>query len=847
MQTYVERKHFSFFSKALSEDTFGVVKFSGRQAISQPYEFTITLSAHDSDIDLKGVLRNPATLIILGGAGVIPISGVLRSFEQLHEANQRVFYRAVLVPKLWYLSLYRENRLFLNKSVPQILEEVLKQSGLTSADYELKLTRSYPAWEYVCQYAESNLDFISRWMEREGIYYFFRQTPNGEKLVITDNLSVHENIAGESTLSYTPAAGLMPEHEEIVTGFVCQQNVLPKKVILKDYNYRKPSLDVRAEAEIDANGREEVYIYGEHFKDPSQGKELASIRAGEFLCRETMYYGQATSPQLAPGFLFELARHYRGSYNCKYLVTEVEHHGLETGVLLAGLGDEEAGAQPGYSNTFVCIPSSVQFRPERKTPRPRINGTMNAVVDSAGDGSTAELDNQGRYKVILPFDLSGRSGGKASRWVRMAQPYSGSDYGMHFPLHKGAEVLLTFIDGDIDRPIISGAVPNPNTQSPVTNANQTKSVIRDKFGNEIIMDATPGDEHIRLYSPHHKTKLELGKSGHFFTESDHSTAYLGNEYDWGVGGKYSFFFGPSAQLNSGLLTAITIALNNNVNFGGTHQIDVGYNLGYSAGPRFQIAGDVSSVSKTHNVVSAKEILCLIGGAAMQPEPGRPDNTSIICADEEKIRLSVGRKKQAIEPSLDKGDKGLLAAITAVSLLSALLATDPAHGTKRKNLVISSAVFLGLSAALAGGFGYKRYRADESSEKVKAIAEERNPAAKIEIKREGDININSNGKQVVPEYKNRIVLSTGKEGDPNQTGTTLALVGNVLRMESKSHGKVESTMDVRTHPSGLTTFRIFGKGQVRIETEQSGVSLTKNGFAPLDGTNLLWPNLHVKSH
>lgn len=545
MQTYVERKNFSFSSKALGEGVFEVVKFSGREAISQPYEFSITLSATDPDIDLKAVLSSPATLIILRGGEPVPISGVLASFEQLHEANQRAFYRAALVPKLWYLGLYRENGLFLGKSVPQILDEVLKQSGLSSADYELKLTRSYPTWEYVCQYAESNLDFISRWMEREGIYYFFEQTLNGEKLVITDNSSAHEKISGLSLLPYTPATGLVPEEDEVVTGFVCRQRVLPKKVIMKDRDYFKPATEVKAEADVDtASGRGEVYIYGELFDD-SHGKNLASVRADEFRCRGTLYHGQATSPRLAPGFLFELAGHYRLSSNRKFLITEVEHHGLATGMLLSGLGDEEQESQPGYSCSFTCIPSEAQFRPERKTPRPRITGAMNAKIDAAGDGNTAELDDQGRYKVILPFDRVTRNGGKASCPVRLAEPYSGQDHGVHFPMHKGAEVLLTFIDGDVDRPVISAAVPNPNAKSPVTSTNPATSVIRDNYGNEIVMDATFGEEHIRLHSPNHNSTLELGKDGgHFYTEEDKSDANVGNRYDWGVGGLYSFFLAP---------------------------------------------------------------------------------------------------------------------------------------------------------------------------------------------------------------------------------------------------------------------------------------------------------------
>jgi type VI secretion system secreted protein VgrG len=767
---YLERKNFDFVSKALAENTFEVVKFSGSEAISKPYEFSVTLSAEDPDIDLKAVLRNPATLKIVREDEKIPIHGVPAVFEQLHEANHRVFYRAVLVPKLWYLGLYSENRLFLDKTVPQIIEEILKQAGLTAQDYELKFTRNYTPWEYICQYRESNLDFISRWMEREGIYYFFKQLDASEKLVITDSSTVHENIEGDSKISYSPASGLIPEDEEVVSAFVCRQRVLPKKVILKDYNYRKPSLEVQADADVDPSGREEVYIYGEHFKDPSQGKELATIRAQEFLCRETMYFGEGTAPRLAPGSLFELAEHYRSSCNRKFLVTEVEHRGIGTGLLLAGVEQNlsEREMQPGYSNHFVCIPFDVQFRPERKTPRPRFNGTMNAVVDAAGDGSTAELDDQGRYKVILPFDLSGRNGGKASRWIRMAQPYSGPNYGVHFPLHKGSEVLLTFIDGDLDRPIISGAVANPETRSPVTNANQTQSVIRDNFGNEIVMDATPGDEHIRFYSPHHNSSIVLGRSQDEHTDSDQYESRLGNKMEAIVGVKASAVAGANLDAVGGSSTEICMGLKYGGTFGGVQEMKIGYDWALSVGPKREIAlEDKDSLSDENNIVGAKKILCLIGGADVVPKKKENqgqqiDNTSIIRADEQSITLTAGNK---VSPILPGGGWWTFGAGISTALFAALTGTLVGFAADRARKgekawswggpAIGTTVIPAVCIAIL-------WRLLSRTKKIEDIAGHAYPAGKIQIRSDGSIHINSKDDRHLGKYKKKIVIGVGRE-------------------------------------------------------------------------------------
>jgi len=482
--------NFSFVSRALPEDTFTVAEWKGTEGLSMLYEFEITLYAEDPEIDLKAVLQNPATLTIIPeGEEERKIHGIPAVFEQLHEYDDYIYYRLKLVPRLWIADQYHENMLFLDKKVPEIIEEILKQAGLTSQDYELKLTGSYQPWEYVCQYNETDFDFISRWMEREGIYYYFDQSGDAEKLIITDSSTAHQSIEG-GAVTYSPPGQITASVFEQVKEFTCRQQILPQKVVLKDYNYRKPSLDLKGEADVDSEGRGNVYIYGEHFKTPEEGNALAKIRSEELLCREVLFYGESTVSPFLPGFLFELEEHYRDSYNKKYLMTEVTHQGVQAEFLAMAAGTSRITELegPAYENRFTCIPDTPQFRPERKTVKPRIDGTLNAKVDAAGDDQYAEIDDEGRYKVKLPFDQSDTSDGKASRWTRMAQPYAGADYGMHFPLHKGVEVLLTFIDGDPDRPIIVNSVPNPETASPVTSSNHTQSKIQTNYGHNFIMD-----------------------------------------------------------------------------------------------------------------------------------------------------------------------------------------------------------------------------------------------------------------------------------------------------------------------------------------------------------------------
>jgi len=525
MAFYTE-KRFDFVSQGMAEDTFGVVRFKGSEGFSKCYEFEVDLVSTNAEMDLNQVLKNPGTFTILREEGDIPFHGILAEFEQLHQVDEYVFYRAVLVPKLWWLSLTHHNQVFLDKTVPDMIQEVLKDGGLTSLDFEVKLQKSYPKWEYVCQYRESHLDFVSRWLEREGMYYYFEQGDSSEKVIITDTRMAHQEMRQGKTMYYSPPSGLDEFHrEEVIKSFVCRQKMLPKSLKLKDYNYRTPSLELSGNAQVKTDGRGEVYIYGEHFRTPEEGDALAKIRAEELLCQERRFYGEATIPYLRPGYLFDLQDHYRSDCNQSYLTLELTHEGSQAAYLLAGIqkGLSQVEEQAYYRNGFVCIPGNVQFRPEHRTEKARFFGTMNAKIDAAGSGKYAELDDHGRYKVILPFDVSGRKDGKASTWLRMSQPYAGSDHGMHFPLHKGTEVLLTFIDGNPDRPLIAGAVPNPDIPSIVSEGNATGAGFRTASGNQISMQDNEGHERIVIGSGDGKTRIicGAGSDSKLLTQSDY--------------------------------------------------------------------------------------------------------------------------------------------------------------------------------------------------------------------------------------------------------------------------------------------------------------------------------------
>jgi type VI secretion system secreted protein VgrG len=258
--------------------------------------------------------------------------------------------------------------------------------------------------------------------------------------------------------------------------------MVPQQVTLRDYNWRTPSVPLVAQQKVDPQGRGLQMYYGEHFRDTGEGKKLAKVRAEELAARREVYTGQSRVRALRSGQIFELMGHVLGQFDQSYLVTEVTHEVDQQRV--SGESAAARGTQ-GYTNSWLAIPAKVPFRPERRTPKPRVMGIVNAVVDGTVNGAAAPIDELGRYKVLLPFDVSGKAGGKASRWIRMVQTASGAGYGMHFPLHVGTEVAISHVNGDPDRPIIVGSVPNPETLTPVVSDNATQSVIRTRAGIHI--------------------------------------------------------------------------------------------------------------------------------------------------------------------------------------------------------------------------------------------------------------------------------------------------------------------------------------------------------------------------
>jgi type VI secretion system secreted protein VgrG len=434
--------------------------------------------------------------------------GLLAAVEGVAElAAGAAVYVVTLSPRLSHLALTVHSRVFVDETLPSIVEAVLKLEGVAAVDYELRLIGTYPVHPHVCQYHESSLSFLSRAMEREGVYWYFEHGDAAEKLVITDDRSFHPR--GDDAVKFALAQGSAAAVASGLVRFNAKHASVPGRIELRGYDYLRPTLPVTGAATI-PGGVGVLHLHDEHFTTPEEGSRLARLRAEQLVAKKKTFHGFGTVHGLRAGQSFKLEEHPR--LDGEYLVTALNHFANQLGgdaSLRDALSGEEIGDH-GYHVEVTAIPQATQYRPERSTAVPRIYGTERAMVDGEAQSHYAQLDEHGRYLVRMHFDENEPQPGKGSTRIRMMQSNGGGTEAMHFPLRKGTEVVITFEGGDPDRPVIAGVVPNVLQPSPVTAKNATKNILQSGGGNKLVMEDEQGKQYIHLRTSHKGTYLHLG-------------------------------------------------------------------------------------------------------------------------------------------------------------------------------------------------------------------------------------------------------------------------------------------------------------------------------------------------
>ena len=470
-------------SPDFSCDALQISRVTGREAISRLFSFAIEVVCTEPDgLQPDDVIGADASLVFeQHGEEIRILHGMIAEVDDLFTTEtEHSAYRLLLVPRAHRLTLVDMQEVFLGTSVPDIVKQKLELVALGGSDVEMRLLSAYEPREFVVEYGETDLAFISRLTEHLGIGFFFDHSGDADRIVFTDHPAGYRAIEGHERAAFRTRG-----EQRDVYRLEHKTRVMPRTWMVQDYNHRSPRLDLTASHPTEAGLAGGVVEYGAHVKTPAEGMALARIRAEEREAACRYYSGESDICTLTAGARVTLEGHPRLPEKL-LLITEIEHSFMQSTLTHGG-----TGAGPTYGNTFRAVPGDKPYRPARVTPRPRIAGVISGVIQprpGSDIDAHADIDAEGNYTVRFHFDASpADKRPRTSHPIRMSQPLAGPGYGVHFPLRTGVEVLVTFVDGDPDRPIILGALPHSVSPSPVTRRNSLQSRIQSQSGIHIIM------------------------------------------------------------------------------------------------------------------------------------------------------------------------------------------------------------------------------------------------------------------------------------------------------------------------------------------------------------------------
>nr|WP_298169849.1 type VI secretion system tip protein VgrG [uncultured Pseudomonas sp.] len=386
-----------------------------------------------------------------------PLDALCAEIRQLPGDATAERYNLLLRPWLWWLTLASNNRVFQNLATSDIVTSIFDEHGFS--DYDLQLTGSYTPREYCVQYGETDFAFVSRLLEEEGIFWFFTHADGAHTLVLGDSNDAFPPCPNATTITYYGQQMGERELHGIRSGQICRQAV-SGVYRATDYEFTTPTTSLYGQAEAVA-GPLSVYEHPGGYTSKARGDALGTMRVNALRSQESRFIGESDCRWLVPGHSFTLSGHEDDTANIEWVVTRVSH---------------EAGHEH-YRNRFEAIPKSTSYRPPRTTPKPRMHTQTAIVVGKAGE--EIWTDEYGRIKIQFPWDRDGANDETSSCWVRVVLPWSGKGFGMQFIPRIGQEVIVTFIDGDPDRPLVTGCVYNGDNALPYElPANQTQSGIK---------------------------------------------------------------------------------------------------------------------------------------------------------------------------------------------------------------------------------------------------------------------------------------------------------------------------------------------------------------------------------
>ncbi|WP_330207463.1 type VI secretion system Vgr family protein [Pseudomonas sp. AM14(2022)] len=508
--------HFNLTIDGADSD-FQVLSFTGKEALNTPFEFELELVSEKASINLESLLHKLAFLQLSpSGTG---IHGLIYSIAQGEAGKRLTRYKISLRPQLAYLAHRVNQRIFQQMTVQQIISKVLEEHGILASDYHFQLSAIYPERIYCVQYDESDLHFVQRLCEEEGIHYHFQHTASGHKLMFGDDQTVFPKLA---PVAYQQDSGLVAD-QPVVKRFGLRLATRTSRTTRRDYDFVKPKIELESDAKSSAQPDLEDYDYPGRFVDRERGKHLANRALERHRSDYRLAEGNSDQPILVSGHFLALTEHANPTWNDLWLLTEIFHEGKQPQVLeesvTSDTTDNKDDFHQGYRNRFNAIPWDVPYRPPLDHPKPKVLGTQSAVV-CGPEGEEIYCDQYGRVKVQFFWDREGEHDDKTSCWMRVASNWAAETFGAINIPRVGMEVLITFLEGDPDQPLITGCLYHGANLPPYklpdfkTLATVKSKEYKGSRANELRIDDTTSEISIALRSDHGASAINLGYLTH---------------------------------------------------------------------------------------------------------------------------------------------------------------------------------------------------------------------------------------------------------------------------------------------------------------------------------------------
>ncbi|MCF6189957.1 MAG: type VI secretion system tip protein VgrG [Cocleimonas sp.] len=646
------------FISPLGQDVLLLHRFKAVEELGRPFNFELTLRSSKEDIEFESLLgQNVSVRLDVSGNQERFFNGYITEFSQGENAEGFATYFATISPWLWFLKRTQDCRIFQEQKATDIIESVFRDNGYT--DYEVRLNNSYRNREYTVQYRESDFNFVSRLMEEEGIYYFFKHEEGRHQLVLCDGYSAHEMIPAYEAIPYFPPDSTTVRHEDTINHWKQKRKVLSGSVVLNDFDFKLSNADIHNEYTFPKHHEKadaEIYDYPGNYITSDEGRHYARMRQEEIHCQYATVKGQSTAREFIAGGLMKMTKHPRDDQNTEYLITKVTHK-----VDQDSFGSTKKGAAGFiYKNKFSVIESLTSFRAACLNKPPLTDGPQHATIVGPA-GEEIYCDEFGRAKVQFPWDRYGKNNENSSCWIRVSYNSAGGSFGTMVLPRVGQEVIVDFYGGNPDRPVITGRTYNDMCRVPYAlPANKTRMTMKSsthkgKGSNELRFEDGAGKEEIFMHAQYDQNNVvgnnETTKVAVDRTEDigNNETITIGNNRTASVGVDESITVGSNRTESVGADETITIGSNRTESVGSNEKISIGSNQSIDVGSDQSLSiGSSQSVkvgkNKTETITIAK---ALSVGAAYQVSVGAAMNTTVALIQATEVGINkivkVGNK------------------------------------------------------------------------------------------------------------------------------------------------------------------------------------------------------------